>query len=326
MDHTEQSLYQIIASSVKDGCLPEDFSLPSESGEETRIRFADGARDGILLYHMGIQDMPREDLEQMETAVKAASENRTSDAEELLLRLCRKHRALVMIDPLQNWILAHKESLDGENLYRFGMHLLAFAEDTELVKLGLSLLELFRTEDHEDLKTMVRTVGLSDEFTLFSLFVMMKWKDGNREVFELAKKVTGWGRIHALERLKPENEEQEKWILTEGVHNTVLPAYSALTCWQKGRAEEVLRHLSSKEEYIGIRDIILALLDEGPVQGISALENREEILLAFLKYAAEMGNEAEDYAAVREIRSCSAGNAEIEEACDRILDKEAAAG
>ena len=48
-------------------------------------------------------------------------------------------------------------------------------------------------------------------------------------------------KIKLLHQLMAEAEEIRKWILMEGVHNDVMPAYSALTCWNKSNAEDVLR-------------------------------------------------------------------------------------
>lgn len=50
------------------------------------------------------------------------------------------------------------------------------------------------------------------------------------------------------------------------------------------------------ETYRGLADILDALLDEGPVTGISALENPEEVMRAFLTAAkARTDLEAQDY-------------------------------
>jgi len=44
------SIYELIKSSIQsDGSLPEDFSLPQEKTDG--ISWADGAMDGVFLYH-----------------------------------------------------------------------------------------------------------------------------------------------------------------------------------------------------------------------------------------------------------------------------------
>ena len=88
------------------------------------------------------------------------------------------------------------------------------------MKFGLALLELFDLNGKEPVKTAVRELACSDEFTIFALFLMRSWDEPDREIFQAAKKVRGWGRIHAVERLDPVDEEMERWLLAEGWDNT----------------------------------------------------------------------------------------------------------
>ena len=47
----EMALFQLIAEALTpEGTLPKDFSLPKEKAQNKLI-FADGAMDGIKLYH-----------------------------------------------------------------------------------------------------------------------------------------------------------------------------------------------------------------------------------------------------------------------------------
>ena len=48
------SLYEWIKEHIVDGSLPkQDSSLPPEEEvEEGKLKFADGAKDGICMYHM----------------------------------------------------------------------------------------------------------------------------------------------------------------------------------------------------------------------------------------------------------------------------------
>ena len=119
---------------------------------------------------------------------------------------------------------------------------------------------------------------------------MRSWDEPDREIFQAAKKVRGWGRIHAVERLDPEDEEMERWLLAEGWDNTVLPAYSALECFQKARCTQILEGNMTREQYGFMTGLMAGLLDEGPVRGISACENPEEVLNAFLRQSGRWLN------------------------------------
>lgn len=296
------SIFEYISSAVVNGELPGDFSLPDLSNDENELKWADGALDGVTMYHMSIPEISKGDRTLISDAVRAAS-NRDYDLADSLFRMLGNHlHAIVVIDDLHSYVIDNQRKLSANNLFEYAMHLLFESKDRECVKFGLSLIELFKTDDMNDLKETIRTIGLSDEFALFAIFVMLRWKNGNDEVWELAKKIHGWGRIHAIERIEPDTEEIRKWMLMEGIHNNVMPAYSALTCWKKSYAEDVLRNGPSREEFTGIGEIICGLLDEGPVPGISEIQNSDEIISVYLDVAGTMEMTPADYEVINEIR------------------------
>lgn len=296
------ALYEYISSAVVNGELPRDFSLPSLTEDENELKWADGALDGVTMYHMSIPEISEDDRTLISDAVRAASNRDYDLADDLFKMLGRHHQAIIVIDDLQSYIRDNKSKLSAANLYEYALHLLFESDNRECVKFGLSLIELFKTDDKKDLKAVIRTIGLSEEFALFAIFVMLTWEDGNMEVWELAKKLHGWGRIHAIERIEPDTEEIRKWILLEGIHNDVMDAYSALTCWNKSDAEDILRKGPSREEFTAIGEIIYGLLDEGPAPGISRIQNSEEILLAYLDAAGSQERTLDDYEVIDEIQ------------------------
>ena len=299
----QQSLYEAILAAKVDDELPRDFSLPSAEEIGSGIKWADGAGDGVYLYHMQPTELSDAGLELMERAVMAASDGDYEKADALFEELGAGIRAISAIDDIQTFVMEHKEEINAPNLHRYSIHLITESTGRESVKFGLSILELFSTKNNAYFRDVVRNVGLCDEFTLFSLFIMKLWDDGNEEIFKLAKKVHGWGRIHAIERLKPETDEIKRWLLLDGVHNDVMPAYSALTCWEDSDAWSVLQAGPTREEFSGIRDIIEGLMDEGPVLGISTLDNDKEILGKFLEVAETMDPEPEDEAVIKEAKA-----------------------
>ena len=57
-----KSLYETISSAVVDGELPNDFSLPKNTDGKNEIAWADGAMDGVGIYHMGFSDIDRKSV------------------------------------------------------------------------------------------------------------------------------------------------------------------------------------------------------------------------------------------------------------------------
>ena len=289
------SIYELIASAVVDGRLPRGFELPSLTNAENELRWADGALDGVGMFHMNRPELSDDDRALMEKAVRAAGDGDFDGADRLFAELGERVQALFVIDDLQHFIVDNQKALNPNKIFGCARHLITESANRESVKFGLSMLELFGMDRREDIKEKVRTLGLSDEFTLFAIFVMLKWQNANDEIFRLAKKVRGWGRIHAVERLEPETEEIRHWLLTEGCDNDVMPAYSALTCWQKSGAEDVLRRGPSQEEFKGLLMIFDGLVDEGPVAGISQLEGIDGLVSPLLDAAEGKELTIEDY-------------------------------
>ena len=319
-----RSLYRLIASSVVNGALPADFSLPEEPGSPQSL-WADGAQDGVSLYHMGEQEVGEEQRELLFSALDCADSGQTIRAEALLRELSKKCRALPLNTLIWEYVMDHLEEALTPLLHAFGVILAMSSDNTECVKMGLSILAVFKTG--EKTKNVVRTLALCDEFTYFALFVMGPWENGNREVFEATKRVRGWGRIHGVRMLEPDSEEIRRWLLSEGIKNNVHPSYSALECWIKSGAAKLLTggDALSREDFVSIRDLIGALLDEAPAPGISAVEDDEDCILAFLDRAAEETLSPEDIGVIRELEEHYSeeehDSPQIAERCRELLDE-----
>ena len=319
---SDKSLYRYILEAVTLAMENDEIpnvSLPPDTSSP--VPFADGARDGIMMYHMGMHDITDEARELMEKALRTASDGDIEAAERLFIELGKKTSALSLIDELQKYIVLNEKELSLNNLCDFAVYAIMNSADRECVKFGLSILELVDIEDNEDVKNAVIMLGRSDEFSLFSIFIMSHWRDGNSHIVLLATETRGWGRIHAIDRIEPNAENIRNWLLREGVHNTVLPAYSALNCWEKSGAAELLMSGAefSDEEFRGLRDIMTALLDEGPCAGISEVKNADEMLIKFLNLASGRELDEDDLKAIQTIKANCEEKADIVALCDEIL-------
>lgn len=264
--------------------LGKDFHLPQE--DDGRIMFADGARDGIALYHMGVSEPAEADMAEIKKMLKLAAADDYEQADATLAKLCEHARTIGFIDEMQRYIINNTEELDPTNIFRYAVHLMMESPVVECVKVGMMIMELF--EQNDAVKKVMRTLGLSDEFALYTIFNMKRWAECDIEIMNLAKAVNGWGRIHAVHYIESDIEEVKEWLLKEGVCNDVVPSYSGLECYRKADVEELLERESiTAEELKGVLAIVDAMLDEGPALGISALEEPEEMLVQVLKHASE---------------------------------------
>lgn len=288
----DKPVYEYISEAVVEGRLPEGFSLPRQEGEKGAA-LADGALEGIMIYHRAPgHALTDEQTGLIGSLIEQVSDGDFYDAEETLWQVADEIGALDARDAVIHTIMDGQAELDLGNVFNFAVTMAIRSPSRKVVKLALVMLEIFKPDDQ--VKGFIRTLGLSDEFTLFAAMAMGSWQDTNAEWFDLAQKVRGWGRIHLVRFLRPESDEIRRWLLRDGVHNDIMPQYSALDCWRKADVPAVLEGSLSREDFEGIRDIIEALLDEGPVPGISAVEDAEKHLRAFLKHAGTMAWDEHD--------------------------------
>ena len=246
-----ESIYERIRAAVQpDGALPKDFSIQEKPEDPQAIRFAEGAADGIAFYHMG------------------GGGDQGGEA------------MLGCIDGLQSWIVEHREELDASRLFGFANVVLRHSASLGAVKYALSVLELLAASQGQWRQT-VRTLALSDELTLYCVWIAKHWENSGEELFHMARKVRGWGRVHAVRELEPATREMRDWLLDEGWDNDILPAYTALACAQRGGLRRRLeKETLSRARLTAAGGLIRGLLDEGPCQNISLMEDREELLPA----------------------------------------------
>lgn len=284
MNSTSESIYEKICRARNElEVLPTTYSLPSEETlSPDKPRFADGALDGIALYHMGAPD---QDSTLLEQAVDAAATDQ-EHAHELIGKWVTDGHMISVMNKVLQYVMERQQQLPPSEIYRLAVECALKGTHREEVKFGLVLLVLFDTDQNEPLKNALRILALSDEFTLYVLQIAANWTKSSLEILRIAKAVHGWGRIHAVAALEPDTQEIADWLLTEGWNNTILPAYSALECCQKGNLQKRLESGLTEKEFTCACELLMALLGEGPVAGISAVEDSAGLLNAFLNCCA----------------------------------------
>lgn len=283
-----QSIYGAICESLNsEGKLPNDFSLPFNKTSPNQLRFIPGAKDGIGIFHFGVkssEEVSKKIVKLLKNDWKKGSISSQNEIAELL----RECSTLSVIDPILDSIRQDRKGIDIDNLFDFACRLAFQSSDEELVKLGIGLLGLLDLSNKQDIIDKLLVLALYEEFTLYVIVAFSNYQNGNDLLFKIAQKVDGWGKIHAVERLEPTSDEIREWILRKGCANAVMNAYLGLECANKGNLIGALHQDTIDNElFEGISVIIDALLDEGPVEGISAYEHAEEALQHYLQIASE---------------------------------------
>lgn len=320
------SAYETIKANIgADGRLPHEFTLEPKHAPN-QIGFMPGAMDGIGVFHASAgsnEKTVRKLVALLKKYFKTSSARYISKIETLLA----DNRSISLIDSILQSIREDHKGIDPNKLASLSFHIAKTSTTVELVKIAIGLLGLLDLGNADEVCDVITTLGLYDDFTLFVVVAASNWTNGNRIIFQIAKTVIGWGKIHAVERLEPETDEIREWILRDGCANSVMDAYLGLTCAIKGDLISVLRRNSIDSEMFGSVAIIIdALLDEGPATGISEYEYAQEALSRYLGYAKQHAYSVEHLWRILNLRGW-AEDAEIDykdeilTRCDEIINQ-----
>lgn len=293
MVHIMPSIYDYIKQQTGPTLAPlsgKSLTLPDEErfyiGKEGP-RYAAGAIDGIMTHHMARFDRDEELIDTIVGLLLDLSEQLNMDTINKLEEKLESIQMMVAyIDPIIEQ-LAEKETAYYPNLHQVARQLTFFAKKRNSVKLGISLL---RFSDYPEDMEPVFILGLHDEFTIYSMLTFLNYyEDPTPQMYEMAKRVNGWGRIHLVEKLAENNDLPANicdWMLREGFRNTVMNEYLALPVATSAKLDAILSRDSVDEELMqSAAELLLALFEEGPVAGISAYGKREKTFAAFRKHA-----------------------------------------
>lgn len=280
-----KSIYESIENALKNGNI-----------ESLRVRkdvFADGAPDGMYMYHMNPAENDEAVVKKIEAVLKKACTGNYDKADKMYLEIGKS--TIELIDDIQDTVYNISKDINSDKLWLYLEHLIFETDNSELVKLALSIIEIFDIDDDDDLKGYIRTLSNCNEFSLFTIFIMRKWSDSANEIFQVAKAVSGWGRIHAVSYLPEDiSDEIKLWLVEYGWYNKVMIEYTGLTVFVKGEAEKILKSDNVSDRALeGIGNLVLiGIMDNpSPVDCIDSLDNFEEIKNIWIEKATNSTDE-----------------------------------
>ncbi len=257
--------------------------LPDESSNQEGPRFAAGAMDGIQTHHFGISPDP--------AAVTAVADEITTlvtgDPDTAAaVRLHDRLAELTAIDIADDLSTELEfRLLPYPRVRTLARWLVEHGTRREAVKLGLVLLGLTGDERDRDLLLLMGTL---EEFTLFALIALMRTQPDppERIAYLLARRVSGWGRIHAVERLSNcDDPEIQTWLLREGFRNEVMNEYLAHLAATTGHLYEALLADQVDDALLDSAGDILTALADGDGGPAAGLSDYDEALPTLRRYA-----------------------------------------
>jgi hypothetical protein len=298
------SIYDHIKAHIRaneKGLAEAGQTLPDEEqiAANSTIRWAAGAMDGVATHHVGCKDT--DPAKQLLKLLRAYSISPTVRNKATVYEFLVENNVVSQIDSfLQS--LREAAGVKHERVHDLARSLATESPDREPVKFGIALLGLVREE--RDIE-ILRTLGRHDEFTLFCAVALKNTcEDWETELWNLAKHVDGWGRIHIVERLaQTEDPELKDWLLREGYKNSILYEYLAFPCAVGGGLLEALDRGDVDDELLlSAAEIIQALIAGGPAQNMDDYEDGAIVVQLFLNRMEEGRSALLELLAVNAIR------------------------
>ncbi|MGW4242478.1 hypothetical protein [Nocardia sp. NPDC004722] len=177
------------------------------------------------------------------------------------------YRALDIADDLVREL--GERGIPSEELRLLARALLEHGTRRNAVAAGIIMLGV--AGDRRD-RELLLLLGHLDDLTLYAAVALAKTQpDRDQALYELARSVDGWGRIHTVERLRgTQDPEIKSWLLRGGFRNGVLNQYLAHIAATTGDLYTALLAPEVDTELLdGAAGILDALVDlHGPTSDI----------------------------------------------------------
>jgi len=322
-DTRRPSIYDHVLKHIESGSdrLREGGdTLPDEEihGAGRQLRYAPGALDGIFGHHASGGDEDRR-VEEAFALLQRTLRTPTAANLQALYDLCCDEGLIGLLDPLIRRIVETSDSgtIPSDRLFELATLLALQAPDRSPVKFAIAMLGLFKAGGSAD---MVMTLGRHEEFTLFSAVAISNQSgDPELKLWELAKGVNGWGRIHCVERLDGTKHPAIKaWLLREGFRNSVMYEYLAHIAATTGGLVEGLRTENPDDALLSGAGAMLAAMANGPPgPGMAGYAASSEAAALYLEHMDARARSIEDLRSIITLRRYVDGHDDWEQLAEQ---------
>lgn len=249
--------------------------LPDEAVGADQPWLSSVVLDGIESHHFkpepasGVADLADEIAAAAVTPTASTISTSAGDPPERLAILHNRlatTRAMRVVDDLIADL--RERDLPAENLRLLARRLCETGTHREAVKLAIAVLGT--VADGRD-RELLLLLGSLEEFTLFAAEALRNsQQDRYRSVYELARRVENWGRIHAVERLRGcPDPDIKAWLLREGFRNGIMNEYLAHVAATTGDLYAALLEDEVDDQLLdGAGAILAALAMGGPAEDL----------------------------------------------------------
>ncbi|GAA3227526.1 hypothetical protein ACFO1B_22170 [Dactylosporangium siamense] len=253
--------------------------------DRPRPLLSDTVLDGVLTHHARNTPDPATATQLAHLIQALLTGPPTPAALQHLHDAAATHRALSVADPLTTELAGL--DLPTAGLRRLGRWLAEHGTHPSPVALGLVLLGL--AGDHRD-RDLLLLLGTLESLSLYAIVALARSQpDPEAAIFTLAQRVDGWGRIHAVERLRGTPDPRIKaWLLRDGFRNRIMDEYLAHLAATTGDLLQALRTAPVDDALLdGAAGILSALCIGGPAEEITDYADAAETIEQYLTLAGQ---------------------------------------
>ena len=301
---TDNSILKFLFSNLDNkGNLSEAAQdLPDEKKDDEKIRFAAGLMDAMFSADDSIDSKKR--VAELSKHLKKIATKGDIISEQEFYRLITENEGVIGIIDEFLQVVVNNELPIEPYLFNFAKDLTTKTNKRNAVKFGIAILGLCQ---NKSILNDIKILGLHDEFTVYSTIAIVNLSDNvENDLWELAQKVDGWGKIQIVDRLaSPELKEPIKdWLILEGYKNSIMYEYLAYTCATNGELHKKLENDQiEKKLFKSASDIIEALIAEhSPAEDITVYSFASQVIQDFIRHAKKHASDISDFSALHKIK------------------------
>jgi hypothetical protein len=301
---TDNSILKFLCSNLDEkGNLSEKAQdLPDEKKDDEKIRFAAGLMDAM--FGADDSDDSKKRAAQLSRHLKKIATKGDKISEQEFYRLIIEDESVIgIIDEFLQAVVNNALPIQPY-LFNFAKDLAIGTDKRNAVKLGIAILGLCQ---NKSVINEIKILGLHDEFTVYSSIAIANLSDNAEDdLWELAQKVDGWGKIQLVDRLaRPELKEPIKdWLISEGYKNSIMYEYLAYTCAVNGELHKRLETDEINHKlFKSASDIIETLIAiGGPAQDITTYPFASQVIQDFIRHAKIQAADISDFNVLHKIK------------------------
>lgn len=301
---TDNSIFKFLSSQLNyQGNLSETaHELPDEKKDDEKIRFAAGLIDAM--FGADDSDDSQKRIIELSKHIKKIAIKGDKISEQEFYRLITENDGVIgIIDEFLQTVVNQSLPIQP-HLFNYAKDLATKTDKRNAVKFGIAILGLCQ---NKSVLKDIKIIGLHDEFTVYSTIAIANLSDNaENDLWELAQKVDGWGKIQVVDRLaKSELREPIKdWLILEGYKNSIMYEYLAYTCATSGELHKKLESEQIEHKlFKSSSEIIEALIAiGGPAEDITTYPFASQVIQDFVKHAKKHAKDISDFNALYKIK------------------------